>query len=204
MSTDISTTVIDHIDEANADDAINQINEAFWDIPFENSMFQTENFVIAASITPERAYRSIGLRLQSRLKALQEAKFGALKEAIDIEELEAKIANPDTNDFDRRRAQIDIDQKLSNQPFTAKLINDAVVECNVLYDHFKKLPKFTRAEFEAGEEQHFTARLTRAVQNIQGAQESLVNMNTDMPSFLKYEEQVALLEQQKQAALASK
>ena len=191
-------TVIDHIDEQNADDVINQINEAFWDIPFENSQFQTENFVIAASITPERAYRAIGLRLQSRLKALQEAKFGALREEIDIEELEAKIADPDTNDFDRRRAQIDIDQKRSNQPFTAKLINDAVVECNVLYDHFKKLPKYTRAQFEAGEQPHFEARLTRAVQNIQGAQESLVNMNTDMPSFLEFEEQqVALLEQNK-------
>ena len=103
MTQELSTYVADTIDQSNADDVINEINEAFFDIPFENSEFQTENFVIAASITPERAYRAIGLRLQSRLRALQEAKFGAAKEDIDIEELEAKIADPNTNNFDRRR-----------------------------------------------------------------------------------------------------
>ena len=137
------------------------------------------------------------------MRALQEAKFGAAKEDIDIEELEAKIADPNTNNFDRRRYTIDIQQKLSNRPFTAKLINDAIVECNVLYNHFKKIPKYTRDEFESGEKDHFEARLTRAVQNIQGAQESLVNMTTDMPNFLKYEEEQVLLAQQAQAALGN-
>lgn len=186
-------TAISTVTSDNCDNVIDLINEAFFDIPFENSAYQTEQFVIASQITPERAYRSIGLRLNSRLRALQEAKFGAMKEQIDIEELQAKIADPNTNEFDRRRAEIDIQQKLTNRPFTEKLINDAVQECNVLYKHFQSLPKFTREQFESGEEKHFTMRLTRAVQGIQGAQESLVNMQTDMPALLAYEEETVQL-----------
>ena len=187
--TETNALTISSITETNADEAVNEINERFYNIPFENSAFQTENFVIAASITPERAYRSIGLRLSSRLRALQEAKFGAMREQIDIEELQAKIDNPDTSSFDRRRAEIDIMEKLSNRPFTQKLINDAVTECNVLWAHLQKFPKYTRDEFEAGEKEHFTQRLTRAVSNVQGAQESLVNMNTDLPGMLAFEEE---------------
>ena len=148
--------------------------------------FQVRNFIIAAALTPERAYRAIGLRLQNRLRALQEAKFGALREQIDIEELKEKIEDTNTSKFDRRRAQIDIDQKISNQAFTSKLINDAITECNVLYSYFKQLPKFTREEFEAGEELYFTKRLTRAIDNVQGASESLVNMQTDLPALMQY------------------
>ena len=40
---------------------LQEVQEAFYDIPFENSQFQTEAFVIAAQLTPERAYRAIGL-----------------------------------------------------------------------------------------------------------------------------------------------
>ena len=186
MSNDISTNVINSDNAANV---IDEINARFYDIPFENSAFQTENFVIASQITPERAYRAIGLRLSSRLRALQEAQFGARKEEIDIEELQEKIDDPNTDKFERRRHQIDIETKLSNRTFTAKLINDAVTECNILYHHITKLPEFTREEFEAGEKQHFTLRLERAVANIQGASESLVNMRTDTPALLNYEEE---------------
>jgi len=180
----------------NCNRAVDQINEAYFDIPFENSAFQTEQFVIASQITPERAYRAIGLRLSSRLRALQEAKFGAMKEDVDIEELQAKIDDPDTNKFERRRAEIDIQQKISNRSFTQKLINDAVHECNVLYSHFQKLPKFTREEFEAGEKQHFILRLNRAVNGIQGAAESLINIETDAPGLLEYEETIQLMLEQ--------
>lgn len=196
-------TAISTVTSENADGVIDIINEAFYDIPFENSAFQTEQFVIAAQITPERAYRSIGLRLHSRLQALKEAKYNAMREEIDIEELQEKIADPNTNKFDRRRAEIEIEQKIANRPFTQKLINDAVQECNVLYKHFQALPKFTREQFEKGEKQHFTLRLNRAVQGIQGAQESLVNMEKDMPTLLEYEQETLqlMLQQQQQQQL---
>jgi len=176
MSTEITV-----VTETNVPDVLKEVQEAFYDIPFENSQFQTEAFVIAAQVTPERAYRSIGLQMNSKIQALNEAKYSRAKEDIDIEELEFKIADPTTNKFDRRRFQLDIEQKLANRPYTDKLINDALQELNVLYHHFKTLPRYTRDEFEAGEKTHFEVKLTRQLTGIQGAQEALVNMNEDLP-----------------------
>jgi len=182
------TTEITTITETNVPDVLKEIQDAFYDIPFENSQFQTEAFVVAAQVTPERAYRAIGLRMNSKIQALNEAKYGRMKEDIDIEELEYKIADPATDQFDRRRYQLDIEQKLANRPYSDKLINDALVDLNIMYHHFKALPRYTRDEFEAGEATHFEVKLTRQLNNVQGAQEALVNMHTDMPSFFDLED----------------
>lgn len=186
------------ISEENVSDVLAEVQQAFFDIPFENSAFQTENFVIASQITPERAYRAIGLRMHNRIQALLEAKYGRAKEDIDLEELQAKIDNPETSVFDRRRAQLDVEYKLANRKYTDKLINDAICELNILYKHFKSLPKYTRAEFEQGELQHFEERLTRQVRGISGAQESLVNMHNDFGLIKAYEDQVLQLAQPQQ------
>ena len=166
----------DIITTDNVTDVVKEIEEAFFDIPFENSQFQTEHFVINAQLTPERAYRAIGLRMHNRLRALREAQFSRMREDVDIDELRAKLSLSETNKFDRRRYEIDIQQKLSNRAFTEKLINDAIAELNVLYHHFKRLPKFTRQQFEAGERSYFHESLTRQMKGIVGAAESLTNM----------------------------
>lgn len=176
------------INQDNFTSAIDEVNRRFYDIPFENSRFQTEQFVLAAQITPERSYRQIGLSLNSKLQALQEAKFGKMKLAIDIDELNYKIANVDTDQFERRRLEVELLQKQSSQAFCNKLINDAIVECNILYHHMKAMPEYTREQFEAGEESHFTQRLTRAVNGVQGAAESLVNINTDYAKLIQFEQ----------------
>lgn len=181
------------VTEENIENVLSEIREAFYDIPFENSRFQTENFVIAAQITPERAYRAIGLRMYNRIQALLEARYNRAKEDIDIEELQAKIDDPNTNQYDRRRAQLEIEYKYANRPYTDKLINDALAELNVLYKHFKSLPRFTREEFEAGEKVHFEHRLTRQIQGIQGPREALANMQGDMKEILNYENEVLRL-----------
>lgn len=167
----------------NTDDVVKEIEEAFFDIPFENSQFQTENFVINAALTPERAYRAIGLRMHNRLRALQEARFTRQREDVDIDELRAKLTLSETNKFDRRRYLIDIAQKLSNRTFTDKLINDAIAELNVLYHHFKRLPKYSRKEFEAAEHKYFGESLTRQIKGIVGAHESLTNMTQPTPAI---------------------
>lgn len=164
------------INKENTEDVIKEIEDAFFDIPFENSQFQTEHFVINAAITPERAYRSIGLRMHNRLRALREAQFNRMREDIDIEEIEEKMKEYGITKFNRRRMEIDIQQKLANRAFTDKLINDAIKELNVLYHHFKRLPKFTREQFEAAEGKYFIESLTRQVKGNVGAQESLTNM----------------------------
>ena len=172
---------------------LQEMQTAFYDIPFENSQFQTENFVLAAQVTPERVYRAIGLRMHSKVQAVLEAKHARAKEDIDIEELQAKIDNPDTSEFDRRRAQLDIDFKLANRPYTDKLMNDALTELNILYSHFQKLPRYTREQFELGERKHFDIKLNRQLTGVQGAAEALVNMGQDMPALTVQEQEFQAL-----------
>jgi hypothetical protein len=173
----------DLITQENTEDVVKEIEEAFFDIPFENSQFQTENFVINAQLTPERAYRAIGLRMHNRLRALREAQFSRMREEIDLDELRAKLQLGEYNKFDKRRFEVDIQQKLSSRAFTEKLINDAIAELNVLYHHFKRLPRFTREQFEAAESTYFEESLTRQVKGIVGAAESLTNMTSPTPAI---------------------
>ena len=178
----------------NSQDVIKEVEDAFFDIPFENSRFQTESFVIGGQITPERAYRAIGLRMHAKLRALNEAKFGRMKEQVDLDEIDYKLQNEQLSPFDRRREEIKKEEILSRRNWTDKLINDAISELNVLYKHFKALPKYTRDQFESGERLHFEQRLNRQVLGLEGAKESLINMNDDVRALSHYEDSVSKLE----------
>jgi hypothetical protein len=175
------------ISENNAHDVVKQIQDAFYDIPFENSAFQTENFVIAGQITPERAYRAIGLRMNKKLIAVQEAIIAKELEKVEEEELQAKIDSPDYDNFEKRKFELDLKKRQIYKPFNDKLFNDALQELNVLYKHFNALPKYTREEFEAGEKRHFLEDLNRQALGLSGAKQSLVNMFDDIASIEKFE-----------------
>lgn len=120
----------------NAHDVIKEVQDAFYDIPFENSAFQTENFVIAGQITPERAYRAIGLRMNKKLIAVQEALISKEMSKVEEEEIQAKIDSPDYNNFEKRKFELELKKKQIYKPFKEKLLNDAIKELNVLYKHF--------------------------------------------------------------------
>ena len=175
------------ISETNAEDVVKEIQDAFYDIPFENSAFQTENFVIAGQITPERAYRAIGLRMNKKLIAVQEAIIAKELEKVEEEELQAKIDSPDYDNFEKRKFELDLKKRQIYKPFNDKLFNDALKELNVLYKHFKALPKYTREEFEAGEKRHFLEDLNRQALGLSGAKQSLVNMFDDIAAIEKFE-----------------
>lgn len=155
---------------------VSDIEEAFYDIPFENSAFQNVNFVVNQQLTPARAYRAIGLRLSAKLRALKEVYFSRQLEEIDLAELEEKRDNANTSKFDKQRTEIEIQKKLSNRNYTNKLINDAVVEVQTLYKEFKNLPRYSRSEFEQEEKQHFQIRLEQQLRGITGASEALLAM----------------------------
>jgi hypothetical protein len=161
---------------------LQELEDAFFDIPFENSDFQNRAFVIAAQQTPARAYRAIGLRMFSKIRALKEYEFGKRKTVIDIEEKRWKIADEATNQFDRRRLELEIEQLEDGQGFSEKLKNDALRELDCLYAEFKKLPKYNRAKFEVEEGIHFARKLDRQLQ-APGAHESLAAMNVDLPAW---------------------
>lgn len=182
----MASVSIENIEQV--DDILKEVNDAFFDIPFENSQFQTEAFVIAAAITPGRAYRAIGLRMSNKIRALQEAKFTRLNNEIDIDEIDEKISNGSIDKYELRREGLKRERAVVEIRYTDKLINDAITELNVLYKHFKALPKFTRAQFEAGEKQHFTERLSRQ-HELSGDQQSMINLSEDMVSLIEFEEQ---------------
>lgn len=193
MSTNMKYEIDIEKTETNTNEIFEEIQTAFFDIPFENSTFQTEAFVISAEITPERAYRTIGLRLMSKLSSLREAKYAYMKTQIDLDEIEFNLKEGKLNQFDIRRELIKKEEILSSSYMTNKLIHDAITDLNTLYKHFKALPKYTREQFEASERQHFEQRLLRQVLNLDGAKSSIINMNEDLTSLLEYEEKAAAL-----------
>ncbi len=186
-------TNISLITTDNAEDVIKEVEDAFYNIPFENSAFQTENFVIAGQITPERAYRAIGLRMHKKLIAVQESLIGNEMDKNEEEEIRAKLESPDYNQFEKRKFELELQKKQIYKPFNKKLLNDAIKELNVLYKHFKALPKYTREEFEHGEKRHFLEKLNREALELAGAKESLINMFDDISSIQNFEENFKLV-----------
>jgi hypothetical protein len=148
----------------NAQKILAELETAFYDIPFENSDFQNKAFVLAGQYTPARAYRALGLKLSTKLRAINELKFSRQREEVDLAEKRAIINSFWKTKYDKRRAQIDIDQTLSNVNYTNKLLNDAIHELNVLYAEFKKFPRYTREQFEAEEHKHFETRLNTQIE----------------------------------------
>lgn len=166
---------------------LTQLEAAFFDIPFENSDFQNRAFVVAAQQTPARAYRAIGLRMFAKIRAVKEYLFQQERNKIDIEEKESKIESPDLSTFDKRRLELDILQLKEGDAWGKKLLNDALRELDCLHSEFKKLPTFSRDQFEAEERKHFAARMHRQM-TAPGPMESLANMNVDL---LEWDDRIA-------------
>lgn len=163
-----------------------ELEEAFLDIPFENSDFQNRNFVVAGQLTPARAYRAIGLRLFAKIRAVKEYLTSIELTDIDIEENEHKMSLPETSDFEKRRLAIKNRQLQDARSWSDKLFNDAIKEISCLYGEFKKIPKYTREMFENEERLHFQVRLGQQLQlNGSGAAESLANMNGNAQNLEK-------------------
>lgn len=158
---------------------LNELETAFYDIPFENSDFQNRIFVVASQITPARAYRALGLRMFAKIRAVKEALAGMQLQDIDLDENEHKMTLESTSSFDKRRLAIENTKIRESRKWTEKLLNDALRELDCLYAEFKKYPRYSREEFEREDALHFTQRLTRQVDGIDGARESLVNIEED-------------------------
>jgi hypothetical protein len=125
--------------------------------------------------------------MNKKLIAVQEAIIAKELEKVEEEELQAKIDSPDYDNFEKRKFELELKKRQIYKPFNDKLFNDALKELNVLYKHFKALPKYTREEFEAGEKRHFLEDLNRQALGLAGAKMSLINMFDDMASIEKFE-----------------
>ena len=158
------------------------------DIPFENSLFQDENFIVNTSYTDARAVRNIGLRLSTKIQALRELEYGLAKTQIDIEELEEK-KHEAKDVFELKRTELEMARKAQGQDYTKKLLKDALYECEYLRALLAKLPKFTRAEFEAQEAQYFRISLSRQAIGLPESAKSLEAMGEplQMPQGVRFE-----------------
>jgi hypothetical protein len=143
----------------NVENILKELDSSYYDIPFGNSDYQNKTFVMAAEMTPGRAYRHIGLRMFDRIAAIKELKYNRKLEDIDIEEKQHEADDVNTTSFNKRRRLIEIEQILDKRVQVDKLLNDAIQELNCLYSEFIKFPKYTRLDFEREEESHFALKI---------------------------------------------
>lgn len=166
---------------ANAVELMKTLNRDFMDIPMGNSKFQTDNFVISAAITPERAWRQVGLQLQTAVQNVHILGLNKRKAEIKRAQLEEKLADPNLDKWERKLLELDLEQFDFNAASHDKAMADALADCNNLLQWYNKFPKYTREQFEEGEFTHFLERSKRQVLNIQGGAESLYNIMHDLP-----------------------
>ena len=153
-----------------------QISKRFFEIPFGHSRFQNEHFIINAQLTPARAYRAIGLELMSRLNSLRENYFKYQQNLVDIEELEDKLANGIENKFEKKRAELKLQEKKAGAEYLMKLVSDSAIEVETFMEHMQKFPEYTREQFEREEAAHYTKRLQLQASGVTGALESMFHM----------------------------
>lgn len=161
------------------------------DIPFENSLYQDEAFILNTSYTDARAVRNIGLRLSSKLQALRELEYGMEKAAIEKAKLESKKFN---DIFDQQLAELEIRKREAGLAYTQKLLKDCLYECEYLRAILAKLPKLSRAEFESQERQYFIESLTRQAVGIPESLKSLEAMGEPIQKEYRFDKQPTLSE----------
>jgi hypothetical protein len=170
----------------NTTDIINQLEKDFYDIPFGNTAFQTKAFVLAASITPERMYRTVGLQLISVLNNVRESIYKKQMFEIEREEKLEQLNSGTLDKWEQKKLELTIKRGDDSQQFSDKILNDTLNELNLLYSEYVKLPKFTREQFEAAESNYFEQSLERQSRGIDGAIGSLIHMREDIPAIDKY------------------
>lgn len=145
------------------------------DVPFGNSLYQSQCFIINQSYTKARALRACGLALNSSIRGLRDLEISQARKTIDIEELEERLKT-ETNPFEVRRIKLTIQEKRSDDAISAKLLKDAIYEIEYFRGVMDKLPKMNREEFELAEPEYYKRTLTRQAIGVGEAQNSLNGM----------------------------
>lgn len=169
----------------NSNDKLVELHKRLWEIPFDNSQFQNEHFVLNASLTKERAYRAAALKLQSKLNALIEAGFQRRRDNIEIQKLQRSIEK-ETDELEKELLQISIDEIKAKMFYKEKLAHDAMVEANQMLEFINSCPEYSRQDFENAERNHFEVRLTKELQGITGAAKSLEDMGIQLVPIMQH------------------
>ena len=155
---------------------MDSINRSLAQIPFGNSDFQNEHFVVDGNLTPGRKLRACGLRLRDRVNALREAYDTLQLDNVDIAEMKEKAQN-EPDKYERQRIGIRLAKKLAERADTKKLVRDAITEVNGLLRIWQSLPHdMTREQFEAEEQTYFEQSLQLQAIGITGPLKSLLDI----------------------------
>lgn len=127
-----------------------------YDIPFENSHAQTDS-VIDGSLTPERAYRNLGLRFLSRWHDLKACSIKRRMAANKVKQLERKLTEAPVDpvatlsDLEMEDIQLQIEEIRSGWDYEDKLAHDCKAELMHIMKRMHQLPCYDRESFEKSE-----------------------------------------------------
>lgn len=125
-------------------------------VPFGMSVFQIEHFNRGQE-TPERLYRNCLLQLSQKIRVLKECEYRRKRYEIDLDEINDKLKQ--ASGFEKRRLEIDRDEKIFNLDEEIKLIEDCYIECRTYEDILNQLPEFSREQFEEAEGEYWEKKL---------------------------------------------
>lgn len=146
-----------------SDTIIAEIQAAARHVPFGHSAFQIATFT-GGEHGLERRYRTLLLNMDAKLKALRECRFRRRRLDVDLREIAVKLtaqsAASDPHGFEAERLAIDRDETLASLADEDKLIEDAIIELQAMYQEWKTLPVLEeRGQFEAAEAGYWARRL---------------------------------------------
>lgn len=180
--------LVNTFDQKNFSDELKALEQIWYskfkEVPFGNSLYQEINFVIGSSLTPGRAYRQIGLKIQELLVNLQEAWYKCRLGQLQIEKMKKKIGQTD-DEIDRKIIALKIEKKSSENLIHKKLLRDAIVSLQFMYSVLDIFPEYSGEKFEAEEAAHFQISLDRQLNNVVGAIEARQNMFVDADLLLQ-------------------
>ena len=135
---------------------LSKIQKKMRSVPFGMSVYQIEKFNRGQE-TPERLYRNCLLQLSQKIRALKECEFRRKRYEIDLEEIDERLKT--AVGFERRRLEIDREEKIFNLDGEIKLIEDCYIECQTYVRILDELPEFTRDQFENAEGVYWERKL---------------------------------------------
>jgi hypothetical protein len=100
------------------------------------------------------------------------------------------LNNETLGKFERRKLELKLKHLTLNDSWSRKLLNDVLQEVTFYYEKFKSFPRYTREQFEAGEQLYFQESLSRQLLGITGAKEAIINMMDDVKTIEHIEKAV--------------
>lgn len=139
------------------------------ELPFENSHCQTRS-VIDSSITPQRAAKTIGIRLMKRLNDLKVCGIKREQTKNEVDLLMYERMNLEYKGelltLHQRRIDLLIQEKTAGFAYEDKLAEDCKAELSYLYSLMHKLPKYTREQFEEAEQYWLDCKINAAEKHL--------------------------------------